>query len=228
MRIVAPVYHDVPQGTPQWHALRCGVITGSVIGSLITPTGKIANNSTSRACLADLLAQRITGHSDPGFETRDMQRGIDDEPIARALYAERYAPVRQAGFVTREVAPGVVIGCSPDGLVGDDGGIEIKSRRPKIQMDTILSNAVPPENIMQVQTFMLVTQRQWCDYVSYSSGLPLVVIRCYPDAKLHAAMVDAVVAAEATLSEMRAAYDAALSKNNWQPTEYIASEIEAA
>ena len=222
----APVMHDVFQGSPEWHALRCGMITGSIVGNLITPTGKIANNGTSRACLADLLAQRITGYVDPGFENFDMQRGAEDEPIARALYVARYAPVEKVGFVTREVAPGVVIGCSPDGLVGADGGIEIKSRKPKIQIATVLESAVPPENVMQIQASMLITQRPWWDFISYSGGLPLVVIRCMADEKLHALIIEAVSAAENSMAEMRADYENALTKNKWRPTERVSREIE--
>jgi hypothetical protein len=222
----APVIHDVFQGHPEWHALRCGMITGSIVANLITPTGKIASNATSRACLADLLAQRITNYVDPGFEDFDMQRGLEDEPIARALYVARYAPVEEVGFVTREVVPGIVIGCSPDGLVGEDGGIEIKSRKPKIQIDTILSGAVPSENVMQIQTFMLVTQRPWCDYVSYSGGLPLAVIRCAADHALHEQIIAAVVAAENSLAEMRAGYENALTINKWRATERVSREIE--
>lgn len=221
----SPIFHDVFQGSPEWHALRCGMITSSIVGSLITPTGKIAKNAASRSCLADLLAQRVIGYAGDEFANWDMQRGVEDEPIARALYVERYALVKEAGFVTREVAPGIVIGCSPDGLVGDDGGVEIKSRKPKIQIDTILTGAVPSENILQVQTSMLVTQRLWWDYVSYSGGLPLAVIRCRADDQLHAMIIEAVTKAEAAIAEMRAAYEGALTKNNWRPTERVAREI---
>ena len=126
----------------------------------------------------------------------------------------------------REIAPGVTIGCSPDGLVGEIGGIEIKSRKPKIQVNTILSGEVPGENIMQIQTCLLVTGRAWWDYVSYSGGLPLVVIRCLPDIALHAQIIAACVEAEAKIKDMHAAYDAALTSNNWQKTERIEREIQ--
>jgi len=221
-----PIIHAVTQGSPEWHTLRRGVITGSIVGDLITPTGKIANNATSRACLAELLAQRITGFSDTGFVTHDMQRGLDDEPYARALYAVQRGAVREVGFVTREVAPDVVIGCSPDGLVGDHGGIEIKSRRPKIQIATIIAGAVPSENIMQIQACMLITGRTWWDYISYSGGLPMVIIRVHADRPLQIQIIDAVTVAEKAISEMRAQYNAACEVNNWGDTERVATEIE--
>ena len=224
--MIAPVFHDVVQGSPEWHTLRRGCITGSIVGDLITPTGKTSNNATSRACLADLLAQRITGFSDDGFVTHDMQRGLDDEPYARALYAVQRGAVREVGFVTREVSPGVVIGCSPDGLVGDHGGVEIKSRRPKIEIATILADVVPSENIMQIQTCMLITGRAWWDYISYSGGLPMVIIRVHADPALHAQIIDAVTVAERSISEMRAQYYNACEVNNWGDTERVATEIE--
>lgn len=221
-----PVIHSVEQRSPEWHSLRCGMITSSCLGELITSAGKIANNGTSRALLADLLAQRITGHVGQGFETLDMMRGVEDEPIARHLYEQRYAPVRQVGFVTREIADCVTIGCSPDGLVGDDGGIEIKSRKPKIQIGTIVSGAVPPENMIQIQASMLVTGRAWWDYVSYSGGLPLAVIRVHADAEIHSRITEAAASAERTLADMRAAYEEAIKRNNWSDTEPVAREIE--
>ena len=226
MMMTSPIFYDVEQGSLEWYALRRGVITSSIVASLITPTGKIANNNTSRACLMELLAQRITGYTEPSYESYDMQRGVEDEPIARALYVARYAAVKEVGFVTREVAPGVVLGCSPDGLVGDDGGIEIKSRKAKIQIDTILSGVVPSENIMQIQTAMWVTGRAWLDYVSYSGGLPLAVIRCDADLGLHGLIRDAAIVAELALVSMQVAYEGALINNNWQPTERVAKEIE--
>jgi len=216
--------HDVIQGTPEWHALRCGVITASAIEAMLSPTLKIADNATSRAYLADLLAQRITGHTAQQYVSADMMRGLEDEPIARALYSERYAPVTEVGFVTREVADGVTIGCSPDGLVGDDGGIEIKSRQPKIQIRTILECRVPSENMIQVQTNLLVTGRAWWDYVSYSAGLPLVVIRVTPDPDTHAAIIEAATMAEMRLRADRKGYEAACAACNWKPTPR--SEIE--
>lgn len=224
--MTTPTIYDVIQGSDEWRALRCGIITSSIVADLITPTGKVANNNTSRAALADLLAQRIMGRADDDYVSFDMQRGIEDEPIARALYAERYAPVREVGFVTREVAPGVVLGCSPDGFVGDDGGIEIKSRKQKIQIGTILSGCVPSENIMQIQVNMLVTGRKWWNYVSYSAGMPLVVIRCEAEEILHDQIINAVKAAESELTMMRVSYELACIERNWRVTERRATEIE--
>jgi hypothetical protein len=221
------VYEGLEQGTPEWLQARCGVITGSIVGDLLTPSGKVANNATSRARLHDLLAQRLTGHVDAIFQTPDMARGVEEEPIARALYADKYGNVQEVGFVTRELTEGgVIIGCSPDGLVGDDGGIEIKSRRPKHQIATILSNYnVPDEHILQVQMCLLVTGREWWDYVSYCGGLPLAVIRVIPDEGLHKRIIEAVYAAEDELARMRDAFNSVVAHCGWMNTKRIATEI---
>ena len=200
----------IEQGTDEWHDLRRGIVTASTVGILITPrTIRPANNPTTRALTAQLVAERITGHTDPTYMTDDMWRGVEDEPRARHLYAETIAPVREVGFITRNDW-GFTIGYSPDGLVGDDGLIEIKSRRPKKHLTTILTDEVPPENMAQIQAGLLVTGRDWCDYLSYSGGMPLWRIRVYPDARWQEAIVDAVAAFEDTAAQMIAAYEKAV------------------
>lgn len=175
------VYADLEQGSEEWLAARCGLITASTIGKLITPTLKVADNETSRGITYTLAAERITGVVDHVHPTWDMQRGTDDEPFARIAYAEHHAPVHEVGFMVRELSDGVRLGYSPDGLVGDDGLIEIKSRKPKEQVRTILSDRVPSFNVAQLQAGLLVSGREWVDYVSYRDGMPLFVRRVYPD-----------------------------------------------
>jgi hypothetical protein len=111
----------------------------------------------------------------------DMLRGQEDEIEARAALRQHYAPVTETGFVTND-RWGFTIGYSPDGLVGDDGLIECKSRASKYQIQTIAENEVPaPDYMIQLQTGLLVTERKWIDFVSYSGGLPMFVKRVEPD-----------------------------------------------
>jgi hypothetical protein len=175
------VYAELEQGSPEWLQARCGLPTASVIGRLITPsTLKVANNDTSRDAIRTLAAERISGHVEYVHPTMDMQRGTLDEPLARDLYARTYAPVEEIGFAVREIN-GHKLGASPDGLVGEDGGIEIKSRKPSHQLKAFLTQAVPVENMAQIQALMLVLGRKWWDYCSYAGGWPLFVKRVYPD-----------------------------------------------
>jgi hypothetical protein len=201
------VYEDLEQGTDEWLAARCGIVTASVVGQLITPkTIKPAANDYSRALTMTLAAERITGHVDPIHESADMIRGTLDEPFARDLYSEHYAEAAEVGFMVRDF--GYKIGYSPDGLVGDDGLIEIKSRRQKKQLSTTLADEVPLENMAQIQCGLLVSGRDWLDYVSYCGGMPLYVKRVLPDPKWFVAIQEAVKAFEESAEQIIKNYQA--------------------
>ncbi len=202
----APIYHHhIEQGSDDWHALRRGIITASAISRLLTSTGKPANNDTSRAQLLQLLAERITGESEASFYNDDMARGHLLEPLARDIYAEHRAPVQECGFVTADF-DGTVIGYSPDGLVGEDGLVEIKSPRQKNHLRSLLSCEVPSEYDPQVQTGLAVTGRRWCDYISYAPGLPLFIHRCWRDEVVIAQLITAAQAAEVELQRLMKLY----------------------
>ena len=200
------VHPELIQGSEEWHAQRRGIVTASVVGKLITTkTLQPANNPESRGLTTLLAAERITGWTDPTFISDDMFRGIDDEPKAREKYAEHYAPVDVVGFMVEDKW-GWRVGYSPDGLVGDDGLIEIKSRRSKTQLATILADEVPTENMAQLQCGLLVSGRKWVDYVSYCGGMPLYVKRVEPEEKWFDAIVSAVDVFERTVAEIIATY----------------------
>lgn len=204
-------YPDLIQGTDEWHEVRLGIVTASVVGQLITGrTLQAAANPASRAIVAQLVAERITGWADPTYVSDDMERGWEDEPRARDAYAEhRGVEVAEMGFMVRDDW-GFPIGYSPDGLVGDDGLIEIKSRRPKKHLQTILADRVPAENMAQIQCGLLVSGREWCDYISYAGGMPLWVKRVYPEPTWYAAISDAVRVFEEIAVEMTADYRSAV------------------
>jgi len=203
-------YHfDIEQGTPEWLALRCGILTASEMRLILTPTLKVASNDKERAHLFELLAQRITGYTEPRFVSDDMLRGHEDEIEARIKYAEHYAPVKECGFITRNMG-GIVIGYSPDGLVGDDGLIECKSRRQKYQVETIMADEVPAEYMLQIQTGLLVSGRKWLDFISYSAGLPMFVKRVLPDERYRAAIIAASTEFENRLQLALDRYQSAL------------------
>ena len=213
-------YHpDLIQGTEAWLAARCGILTASEMKLIITPTLKVANNDKERAHVWELAAQRITKYVEPTYIGDDMLRGMEDEIQARALYHETYAPVTEMGFITNNKW-GFTIGASPDGLVGDDGLIECKSRRQKYQIETLASLAMPDDYWIQVQTLLLVSERSWCDFISYSGGLPMVTIRVFPDEKVQAAIVDAATAFEERVALRMAQYrDTLASDARLIPTE---------
>lgn len=191
------VYNDLVQSSPEWLQARCGLLTASVVGQLITgKTLAVSKSDTARAVMDTLVAERLTGHIDPVYVTADMERGNEEEPFARDLYAQHTGvTVDEVGLMVRTIN-GHRLGYSPDGLVGDDGLIEIKSRRPKKHLRTILTDSVPPENMAQCQTGLLVSGRAWIDYVSFSAGMPLYITRVYPDDKWQDAITAALAAFE--------------------------------
>lgn len=193
-------YHpNVVQGSDEWHAMRCGRITASEMRLILTPTLKVANNDKTRAHAYELAFQRLTKHVEPQYVSDAMLRGQEDEIYARAAYAEHYAPVTECGFITRDFG-GFTIGYSPDGLVNDHGLIECKSRAGKYQVQTIATNEVPDEYVMQIQTGLLVTGREWVDFISYCGGLPVFIKRVTPDAEVQDAILAAAEAFNTTIA----------------------------
>jgi hypothetical protein len=200
-------YHNnIEQGSPEWHDLRRGVLTSTAIKTLITPTGKLADNDKTRAHVYEVAAQRITGRTEDSYLSFDMMRGHTEEILARDLYSHAYEPVTQCGFITND-SLGFAVGYSPDGLVGDDGIIEIKSAKAKIQVQRIVDGQCPDEHYAQVQTGLWVTGRKWCDFISYSNGMKMMVVRVIADPAYHALIEQAAHAFEAKVAEVIAAYE---------------------
>ena len=218
-------YHpDVEQGTPEWLEMRRGLLTASEVKLILTPTLKIARNDKTRQHVYELAAQRITEYVEPTYIGDDMLRGWEDEVRARDLYSAKYAPVTECGFVTNDEW-GFTIGYSPDGLVGDDGLIEIKSRRQKYQIETIVTGEVPTEHYMQCQTGLLVTGRKWLDYISYSGGIPMCRVRVFPDEATHISIIEAAHEFDAQVGATVMAYEKLTSdENEYPPTERVVEQ----
>lgn len=201
------VRDDLIQGSDEWLQARCGLLTASVIGNLITPaTLKVANNETARSLTRHLTAERITGRVEESWQSRDMLRGTLDEPYARDAYAEwANTKVDECGLMILDTGT-YRLGYSTDGLVGDDGLIEIKSRRQKTQLSTILDDAVPLENVAQIQTALFISGRTWCDYISYAGGMHLYVRRVTPDERWFDAIDKAATKFEEDAANLQAKY----------------------
>lgn len=174
------------------------------------PVIEPAANTDTKALITQLAAERITGWTEDNYVTFDMQRGIDDEPRAAEKYAEHYAPVRPSGFMVRDFGD-FKLGFSPDGLVGDDGLIEVKSKQPKRQVQTVVKGEVPAEHMAQIQAGLLVSGRDWLDFISYSGGMAFWVKRVEPDPQWVAAIVDACRAAETAIAQLVADYKKAVA-----------------
>lgn len=225
------IYPDLIQGSDEWLAARCGLLTASEMKLIITPTLKAASNEKERGHLYELLAQRITRYVEPHYVSDDMLRGLDDEWEALRIYREAYGEVQRIGFMTNDKW-GFTLGYSPDAVVGDDGLVECKSRRAKYQVQTIIENmgddrgeTIPPEFMVQVQTGLLVSERQWLDFVSYSGGLPMATVRVHPIPEVQEAILETATAFEARIAKRLAEYrDLLASDAKLIPTERIERE----
>lgn len=218
-------YHPkIYQGTDEWFDLRRGILTASEMKLCVTAaTLKKADNDKTRSHLFELLAQRITGYTEPTYINDDMLRGQEDEIYARDAYSKHYAPVKECGFITNDEW-GFTLGYSPDGLVGKDGQIESKSRRQKFQIETILVGEMPGDFRIQVQTGLLVSGREWCDFISYSGGLPMFVKRVIAEPITQAAILDAAGDFYGKLESKLADYQAIMASGNFIPTKRVIRE----
>ena len=188
-------YHtELLQGSEEWMQARLGILTASEMKLIITP-GKLAyaSNDKSRSHLYEIAAQRISQYVEPSYISDDMLRGQNEEMDAKEVYGKHYAKTKDCGFITND-AWGFTLGYSPDALVGKDGLIECKSRRQKYQIETIISGEVPAEYMVQIQTGLLVSERKWLDFISYSGGLPMFVKRVEHDEIMQAAIISAATA----------------------------------
>jgi len=190
------IYEELAQCTDEWKQVRCGLLTASKMKKIMTPNFKTADNDQARQHVYELAAQRISKFVEDSYISDDMLRGGIDEEYARDIYAEHYAPVEQVGFITNDKF-GYVLGYSPDGLVGSDGLIEIKSRRQNYQVQTIFKDEVPLDYMLQIQTGLMVSERKWLDFIQYCGGMPMYVKRVYPDEELQTAIIEASMAFEA-------------------------------
>lgn len=173
--------YDCIQGSPEWYELHRGRPTASSFDRIITPkTGKLSASADGFIC--QLIAETLQGlPMTPAdkYISRAIQNGLDMEPEARRWYEMQLGyEVEQIGFCTTDDG---LIGCSPDGLVGLDGGLELKCPEGKTHISYLLDGTLPSEYRAQVHGSIIVTGRQWWDFMSYAPGLPPFVLRVVPD-----------------------------------------------
>jgi len=169
------------QRTDDWWSARLGKVTASRIADAVAKT-KNGWGASRANYMAELVAERLTGVSANGYTNAAMQWGIDTEPEARVAYEfDRDADVIEVGFIDHpEIA---MTGASPDGLVGEEGMVEIKCPNTATHIDTLLGTPVADKYIKQMQWQMRCADRQWCDFVSYDPRMP-------EDLKLHVKRVE--------------------------------------
>lgn len=195
-----PVEIDCTQRDDLWRACRLGIPTASSFAKILTPTGKL---STQRdAYIHQLLAEWVLGYEDEIPQTYWIERGANLEPEARNWYEFQHGvDVRQVGFVYTDERR--LSGCSPDWLIGEDGGGEIKCPKASTHIGYLLAETIPKDYIPQVQGCLYVTGRAWWDFVSYHPELPPKVIRVERDPEYQQALEQALGRFELGLYEGR-------------------------
>ena len=194
---------NIVQGSEEWFAARLGKLTASRIADACSKTRSGAASAGHINLVAQLVAERLTGKAADSFTSGPMQWGIDTEPAAREAYEFlRDISVEQVGFVDHPEIE--MCGASPDGLVGDDGLIEIKCPNTATHIATLKSPIlkpaacpVPNKYLTQMQWQMACTNRKWCDFVSFDPRLPprmqIFIYRVERDDEAIADMADRAV-----------------------------------
>ncbi len=160
---------NVVQNTDKWLNMRIGKVGGSSIGSIMANYGNSFGPPAHNAAL-DIALEKITGiRQESSIKTKHMDRGHEQEPIARMLYQDRtFTEVTNGGYFDISEFEGI----SPDGLVYHDGIIEIKCLIKKYQFATIKRNAYDPKYKWQLAFNLKGSEREWIDYVQYCSEFP--------------------------------------------------------
>ena len=158
------------QRTDEWFEARLGKVTASRIYDVLSKT-KSGYSATRKNYMAQLICERLTGNREESFKTAAMQRGNDIEPKARARYMlETGELVEETGFINHPTIN--MSGASPDGLVGEDGLIEIKCPNTATHLEFLRTKTPKPEYLLQMLWQMACTGRKWCDFVSYDDRIP--------------------------------------------------------
>lgn len=178
------VFRDIEQGTEAWAQARCGIPTASCFSHVLAK----GEGKTRATYLRKVAGEVLTGQAAEGYTNAAMDRGKAWEAEARAIYEfTRGVSVEEVGFVRLGRA-----GASPDGLVGEDGGVEIKTNAPHILLDIIERGVVPSEHKAQIQGNLWITGRRWWDFVSYWPSIPIFIHRVERDEAYIAALAQEV------------------------------------
>jgi len=158
------------QRSEEWFKARLGKVTASRVADVLAKT-KTGYSASRDNYMAQLVVERMTNTQAESFTNAAMQWGTDQEPFARAAYeVQQNVLVDETGLVDHPTIE--MAGASPDGLVGEDGLVEIKCPNTATHIDTLLTQTVPGKYITQMQFQMACTGRQWCDFVSFDPRMP--------------------------------------------------------
>jgi putative phage-type endonuclease len=174
------IIHNCAQGTQEWFDVRLGLPSASCFDRIVTMKGEPSKQSEKY--LFKLAGEKVSGKAEESYQNDAMKRGVEMEDQARQMYQiMQDAIVEQVGFCVSEGG----WGCSPDGLVGEDGMIEIKCPSIAVHVEYLLNGKLPSDYFQQTQGQLLVTGRKWVDFVSFYPGLKPLIVRVTPDVEFH-------------------------------------------
>jgi hypothetical protein len=195
---MAPRIISCEQGSPEWFAARLGLPTASEFSTVMAKGKDGGKSLTRKTYMLKLAGEILTGEPMESYSNQHMERGKEQEAEAREAYElMRDVDCQQVGFIVNGDK-----GCSPDSLIGDDGGLEIKTALPHIQVERLLKGDLPAEHRAQVQGVMWVAERKWLDFVSYCPRLPLLIVRVPRDDGYIATLAGAVKEFNAELANV--------------------------
>jgi hypothetical protein len=195
---MAPRIIDCEQGAPEWFAARLGIPTASEFSTVMAKGKDGGKSLTRKTYMLKLAGEILTGEPMEAYSNQHMERGKEQEAEAREAYElMKDVDCQRVGFIVNGDK-----GCSPDSLIGDDGGLEIKTALPHIQVERLLKGDLPAEHRAQVQGSMWVAERQWWDFVSYCPRLPLLIVRVPRDDGYIATLAGAVKEFNAELASV--------------------------
>lgn len=200
------IIHNCPQGSELWLNLRAGRFTATDAPELIPDkrNGK-AKKGLETLCYKK-AAYWLTGNLPENFVTAAMEWGHQHEANARALYEEVTGnAVKEIGFAEQDD----YAGCSPDGLVGEEGLIEIKCKQDNNHLYAVCNEWIDPDHELQMQYQMLITNRHWCDYVLYNPLFknPIYVKRVFKDADVQAQLAEGLANGRELIKKIIENYD---------------------
>lgn len=188
-------YYDIEQNSEDWLALRLGKFTASTFSDLFMKK----ETAGYKKAIRKVVYERLTGESPESFSNDYMERGHEIEPLAREAYEiKTFNTVTNGGFFEYNEW----VGASPDGLIGEDGLLEIKSPAYNTIIDYLLDKRLPAQYVHQVQGQLLVTGRKWCHFVAYHPKLPVVLIEVLPNPIIQEQIKAAIEAAVKEADEM--------------------------
>ena len=185
------------QGSPEWLAARLGIPSASMFAKIVTTKG--IWSASADAYINQLVAERLTGEREEGFQSHHMLRGTELEPDARDLYSLMSdAEVTEVGFCLHDT---LSAGCSPDGLIGEDGGLEMKCPAPSTHVEYLRGGVLPSKYKQQVMGCLWITGREWWDFVSYHPTMKPLIVRVERDEEYIAALEKCVTKAVNLIDE---------------------------